>query len=231
MKQIFIIILLNSLFANISNSQTLLQQIEQAYSKLDSVSYIEKIRLSFKEQEIKELQELDSIYKKLYSNYCMDSIPIKMLKLKFEIKSSIEQRYNIVNTNISDKTPQYVLNLVFKTPTQKSLSTLQVDTTELCFNLFYFGKDYKEGFYVYCRNGKCHWLDCYYMTFAKRLKRHIGTIPEAFKKVMEKKPKYLLYCYELGVTNILYTLNDKIYIYRITEKEEYELEDYFEKYF
>jgi hypothetical protein len=224
-KQIFIIILLNSLFANILNSQTLLQQIEQAYSKLDSVLYIEKLRLSFKENEIKEWQKwITFITEEFCRNYTSkDSI---------NDISSMEAQIDNFNTNISDKTPQYVLNLVFKTPTQKSLSALQVDTTELCFNLFYFGKNYKGNLYVFCHDGKYSSnSNGYYIIIAKRPKRPIGNIPQAFKKVMAKKPKYLLYCAELGVSNILYTLNDKIYVYETIEKKEYELEDYFEKYF
>jgi len=48
---------------------------------------------------------------------------------------------------------------------------------------------------------------------------------------MKKRPKYLLFCYALdGMNTILYVLNDEIFVYRITEMEEYELNDYLKKF-
>ena len=48
---------------------------------------------------------------------------------------------------------------------------------------------------------------------------------------MEKQPDYWLYCYQLEEMNtILYMKNEHIYVYRIVEMEEYELDEYFEKF-
>lgn len=48
---------------------------------------------------------------------------------------------------------------------------------------------------------------------------------------MRKQPKYLLLCSELeGMNTILYMLNNKIYVYRIVQMQEYELSDYIEKF-
>jgi len=41
MKKILMLLLTNVTFVHVLNSQTLIQQIEEAYSALDSISYIE----------------------------------------------------------------------------------------------------------------------------------------------------------------------------------------------
>ena len=57
---------MSSLFLSISKAQTLIEQIERAYSALDSASYINKIVLSY----AKWLEKL----KKKPTNYCMPPI-------------------------------------------------------------------------------------------------------------------------------------------------------------
>ena len=47
MKRVYLIFIMSSLFFCISNAQTLIEQIERAYSALDSASYINKIVLSY----------------------------------------------------------------------------------------------------------------------------------------------------------------------------------------
>ncbi|MDO4783432.1 MAG: hypothetical protein Q4A09_09490, partial [Capnocytophaga felis] len=49
MRRLYVIFLINGLFICSLTSQTLIQQIEEIYSKLDSVSYIENVILSYKE--------------------------------------------------------------------------------------------------------------------------------------------------------------------------------------
>ena len=56
---------MSSLFFCISNAQTLIEQIERAYSALDSVSYINKIVLSYAKSLEKNEEET---YKLLYSS-------------------------------------------------------------------------------------------------------------------------------------------------------------------
>ena len=48
MKKMFLFLLLSAMFVPVSDSQTLIQQIENAYNTLDSVSYIEDIILSYR---------------------------------------------------------------------------------------------------------------------------------------------------------------------------------------
>jgi len=47
MKRIYLIFIMSCLFLSISKAQTLIEQIERAYSALDSASYINKIVLSY----------------------------------------------------------------------------------------------------------------------------------------------------------------------------------------
>lgn len=65
MKRAYLIIIMSSLFFCISNAQTLIEQIERAYSALDSVSYINKIVLSYAKSLEKNEEET---YKLLYSS-------------------------------------------------------------------------------------------------------------------------------------------------------------------
>ncbi len=65
MKRVYLIFIMSSLFFCISNAQTLIEQIERAYSALDSVSYINKIVLSYAKSLEKNEEET---YKLLYSS-------------------------------------------------------------------------------------------------------------------------------------------------------------------
>lgn len=117
MKKIYTILLINVIFIHISNSQTLIQQIENAYNALDTVFYIENLRLSFKEKMKREHKEFDDMSLKYsgvdYNN--MDSIQKKdMFDYWEKYKSDnierrkrvdpefwIEEQYNEFNTKIS----------------------------------------------------------------------------------------------------------------------------------
>ncbi|ATA89244.1 hypothetical protein CGC58_05605 [Capnocytophaga stomatis] len=253
----------------------MIQQIEEIYSKLDSVSYIENVILSYKENLFKENRkftdlmlefrenygETDSIQRQNMFNNIMKKHNIAELRYKEELvnkkvwekiesafgkeiaiaysnldgssqkqhiydsilgvfyKTSMERNYSKFISLIKDKSVHYVLNLELK-----SRKMLQVDKSDLPFNLFCFDKNYKNDLYVYCENGKYSWQDNRYRTFSKQISKKFS---KAFRKIMQKKPKYLLYCSELeGMNTILYVLNDKIFVYRITEMQEYKLEEY-----
>ena len=116
-------------------------------------------------------------------------------------------------------TPLYVLNLKLK-----DKQTLQVDTSRLAFNLFYFDKRCKGRLYVYCDDGEYSGLDSRYRTFSRRLGRNA---PKVFRKIMRKQPKYLLFCSELeGMNTILYVIYNDVYVYRIAEMQKHKLRHY-----
>ncbi len=215
---------MSSLFFCISNAQTLIEQIERAYSALDSASYINKIVLSYAKWLEKNEEET---YKLLYAP---DSDSMKVAQwfnradsmyLKYLQKHKIlnEPAIRHFENEVKSGTPLYVLNLKLK-----DKQTLQVDTGRLAFNLFYFDKRCKGRLYVYCYDGKYGWHEDGYRTFSRPLVRNA---PIVFRKIMRKQPKYLLFCPDLeGMNTILYVINNEVFIYRIVEMEKYKLDYY-----
>ncbi|WP_304061267.1 hypothetical protein [Hoylesella loescheii] len=224
MKRIYLIFIMSSLFFCISNAQTLIEQIERAYSALDSASYINKIVLSYAKSLEKNEEET---YKLLYSP---DSDSMKVAQwfnradsmyLKYLQKNKIlnERAIRHFENEVKSGMPLYVLNLKLK-----DKQTLQVDTGRLAFNLFYFDKRCKGRLYVYCYDGKYGWHEDGYRTFSRPLGRNA---PKVFRKIMRKHPKYLLFCPELeGMNIILYVINNEVFVYRIVEMEKYKLDHY-----
>ena len=224
MKRVYLIFIMNSLVFCISNAQTLIEQIERAYSALDSASYINKIVLSYAKSLEKNEEET---YKLLYSP---DSDSMKVAQwfnradsmyLKYLQKHKIlnEPAIRHFENEVKSGMPLYVLNLKLK-----DKQTLQVDTGRLAFNLFYFDKRCKGRLYVYCYDGKYGWHEDGYRTFSRPLVRNA---PKVFRKIMRKQPKYLLFCPDLeGMNTILYVINNEVFIYRIVEMEKYKLDYY-----
>ena len=229
MKRISLIFIMGCLFLNISNAQSLTEQIEQAYNRLDSASYIDNIIQSYaKCLDNADKKTYDLLVKMLGSG--SDSISVIRAKNRVDsifpdfFQSSkisnardVKQFENRVKSGI----PLYVLNLRLKDG-----QTLQVDTSKLAFNLYYFGKKYKGRLYVYCNEGEYSGQDSYYRTFSRKIGKNA---PKVFRKIMRKHPKYLLYCTDLERMNtILYVIGNDIYIYRISQMQEYKLDDYME---
>ena len=224
MKRVSLIFIMSSLFFCISNAQTLIEQIERAYSALDSASYINKIVLSYAKWLEKNEEET---YKLLYAP---DSDSMKVAQwfnradsmyLKYLQKNKIlnEPAIRHFENKVKSGMPLYVLNLKLK-----DKQTLQVDTGRLAFNLFYFDKRCKGRLYVYCYDGKYGWHEDGYRTFSRPLGRNA---PIVFRRIMRKQPKYLLFCPDLeGMNTILYVINNEVFIYRIVEMEKYKLDYY-----
>ena len=226
MKRIGLIFIISCLFFGISKAQTLIEQIEQAYSTLDSATYIDNIISSYTRWIEKTTEET---YKLLH---CPDSDSIEVIQwfnrirtdsmyLKHLQKSKFLNRPGIKQFEYKMKygTPLYVLNLKLK-----DRQTLQVDTGKLAFNLFYFDKRCKGRLYVYCDDGEYSWNDGRYRTFSRPLGRNA---PIVFRRIMRKQPKYLLFCPDLeGMNTILYVINNEVFIYRIVEMEKYKLDYY-----
>ena len=224
MKRVYLIFIMSNLLFCISNAQTLIEQIERAYSALDSASYINKIVLSYAKSLEKNEEET---YKLLYAP---DSDSMKVAQwfnrtdsmyLKYLQKNKIlnEPAIRHFENEVKSGMPLYVLNLKLK-----DKQTLQVDTGRLAFNLFYFDKRCKGRLYVYCYDGKYGWHEDGYRTFSRPLGRNA---PIVFRRIMRKQPKYLLFCPDLeGMNTILYVINNEVFIYRIVEMEKYKLDYY-----
>ncbi len=215
-------------------SQTLIQKIENNYDVLDSVSYIENIIFLFKAQVTKEINEMNDVTLELrgidYNNIdslrkqnIIDSIMGK----RMYSKDLVEERTKWFTSFIKDKPAYYVLNLRVDACCDNQICLLP-DTSSLPFNLFYFDKRSNVKFFVLVNNGQISHYDNSYRTFSKPLSNNALKI---FREIRQKNPKYLLYSYDLEQMNtILYVLNDKIYVYRIAQMEEYELNEYKKKF-
>ena len=227
MKRVYLIFIMSSLFFCMSNAQTLMEQIERAYSALDSTSYIDNIVLSYS----KSLEKGHKETFKLLVDMCSSGVDSLDVAQKQHIADSVyleyfkdekkldAQKTKSFESEIKSKTPLYVLNLKLK-----DKQTLQVDTGRLAFNLFYFDKRCKGRLYVYCDDGEYSGDDCRYRTFSRPLGRNA---PKVFRKIMRKQPKYLLFCPDLeGMNTILYVINNEVFIYRIVEMEKYKLDYY-----
>ncbi len=227
MKRVYLIFIMSSLFFCMSNAQTLMEQIERAYSALDSTSYIDNIVLSYS----KSLEKGHKETFKLLVDMCSSGVDSLDVAQKQHIADSVyleyfkdekkldAQKTKSFESEIKSKTPLYVLNLKLK-----DKQTLQVDTGRLAFNLFYFDKRCKGRLYVYCDDGEYSWNDGRYRTFSRPLGRNA---PIVFRRIMRKQPKYLLFCPDLeGMNTILYVINNEVFIYRIVEMEKYKLDYY-----
>jgi len=227
MKRIYLIFIMSCLFLSISKAQTLIEQIERAYSALDSTSFIDNIVLSYSKSLEKEHEETFKSFVDMCSSgvdssdvvqkqYIADSIYLRYFK---DDKTWNDQEVKKLANEVRAGTPLYVLNLKLK-----DKQILQVDTGRLAFNLFYFDKRCKGCLYVYCDDGEYSGIDSRYRTFSRPLGRNA---PKVFRKIMRKHPKYLLFCPELeGMNTILYVINNEVFIYRIVEMEKYKLDDY-----
>jgi hypothetical protein len=205
------------------NCQNLICQIDSAYQSIDTASYRKNMILSFKkrmEQIAVEMENLDSSFSYKWAKD--DSI-----RKYYQIW--IKDRCDKFISEIYNADPVYVLNLLVKKDIiDNKRLVLEVDTGKLNFNLFDFGKNFNGNLFVFVDNGEYSEHDRQYIAFSRKLGRNA---PKVFKKIMSKKPEYLLYCSQLDWMNtILYVLNDKIYVYRIIQMEEYELSEYLKKF-
>jgi len=233
MKNTIVLLLINSLFIHSMVSQTLIQKIESNYNALDSISYIESMIFSFKNHVANEINETNNVMLELrcldYQN--MDylhkqNIIDSIMGIPMYSQSLIKERTGWFASYIKDNFAFYVLNL--KVESCDNQIYLLPDTNSLAFNLFYFDKRSNIRFFVLVDNGQISHYDNIYRTHSKQVGKNA---PKAFRKILRKNPKYLLYCYDLEQMNtILYVLNNKIYVFRIAQMEEYELNDYIEKF-
>jgi hypothetical protein len=238
-KYIFVLFLAFSYNSTIYGTE-FVRLIDSLYQRLDTSEYISNMKkLVYKDLE-NQSKEMDNTALRLYGEiyekfdsitkmHLLDSIRNKQ---NIFAKKWIMEKYNDFIFHISNKSndTMFLLNLHVEKDTTKDVTScysLAPDTSKMCFNIFFLDKNSSPDYVIYVENGNyCeHGL---YGSFSRKL---VLNTPKAYRKVIKKCPKYLLRCYELEQMNtILYVLNNKIYVYRIIEKEEYELNDYLEKF-
>jgi len=233
MKKVFFILLFSIFILQNAESQNLVKQIESKYNSLDSASYFSEIILSYKKNRKISMTKFIKEYVDITSKHNIDSIERKRrIDSIFFSRYSTEIKAKELSwaTEIENKFVHYVLTLKIDSCKESETEICIVpDTSNLCFNLFYYDKRpyiISPIFFVY--NGEYSCYDDMYRSFSKKLSRNF---PKILKKILKKNPKYLLYCEDFeGMNTILYLLNDKIYVYRIIQKEEYELNEYIIKF-
>ena len=183
-----------------SETEFLKKELHCAYDSMDSIEkqkvfegIINKyhmMELIYKENLLnpKIWEEIANVYgRKIATAYSkLDGTTQKQREydsiLRDFSKISMERDYSVFVSAIKNKPAYYILNLVVKD------QLLQVDTSELPFNLFYFDKEGKESLYVYCEKGRYSWQNSNYTTFSKQTSKNA---PKAFRKII-KKTKILI---------------------------------------
>ena len=89
MKRVSLIFIMSSLFFCMSNAQTLMEQIERAYSALDSTSYIDNIVLSYS----KSLEKGHKETFKLLVDICSSGVDSLDVAQKQHIADSVYLEY------------------------------------------------------------------------------------------------------------------------------------------
>ncbi len=139
-----------------------------------------------------------------------------------------EERVNKLSSDLKGNPLYYVLNLIIDScnNSDKQICLLP-DTSDLPFHLFSFDKNLRVKFIVYVYEGRYSGTTDRYRSSSSKISKNA---PRVFKKILKKRPKYLLCCDDLeGMNTILYELNDKIYVYRILQMKEYELNEYLQR--
>ena len=89
MKRVYLIFIMSSLFFCILNAQTLIEQVERAYSALDSTSYIDNIVLSYSKSLEKEHEETF----KSFVDICSSGVDSSDVVQKQHIADSVYVEY------------------------------------------------------------------------------------------------------------------------------------------
>lgn len=142
------------------------------------------------------------------------------------LENHIKQRTNSIRNGVNGQTIRFVLNV-------------DIDTTKLYTDSYLVIEDFKFNFNIYCYNNKLNptyyvffvdnQLDIYgtiYPTYSKRYAKHVKF---AIRQIIGKNPQYLLECAHLSNT-ILYVKDNNIFVYRVLQKEIYQLDDYVAKF-
>lgn len=202
MKKIIDFVLLLYCVTNPIHSQSKINQIGTHYFQIDSVSYLKSLE-----------------------NAVIESVIIDFRK---PLEAHIKERYYSIKNGIENNNVKFVLNVEIDTTKLKSenYDYLEIDLSHYNFNIYCFDKKNNPVYFIYFYDGMLNFFGDFYPTFSKSYSKQIRL---AFKNILKKKPQYLLNCNSLPNT-ILYIKDEKIYVYRVKQKEEYELDVYVKRF-
>ncbi|MDR1680102.1 MAG: hypothetical protein LBR81_10080 [Prevotellaceae bacterium] len=239
MKHIFAIVIVINFISSVYG-QGLIESINNLYQSLDTVQYV----LDIKSAEYKDIKKrykegneaILELYADSYNETIADSVRrIYLLDSLTDVykKSAVrwvkESYNNFIFIFNESKKVEFVLSLHLEKDSidGKIHYSLKPSTGKFPFHIFLFYKYPYPIYFFEVGNGEYFG----YQRYATTSRKWAESVSKAFKEIMKKKPKYLLYCNELEQMNtILYVVGDKIYVYRIVEQEEYEIGDYIEKF-
>lgn len=168
--------------------------------------------------------QLDSLW---YLNNLKDAVIRSSIHAYGEpVLEEINREYNIIRNGIKNQNIKFVLNVDIDTTKLDSDNYLLVENTEYSFNIFCHDHKLNPTYYVFFVDDQLDIFGSVYPTFSKKYAKKVKF---AIKRVLKKEPKYILECAHLPNT-ILYVKDDKIFVYRVLQSEEYELNDYVTKF-
>lgn len=181
-------------------AQSHLLLIEEKYDQLDSVQYLNNLRDAIYQSVIKDFNE--------------------------PLDDHIVGRYSYIKDGINDQNIRFVLNVDIDTTKLDTDIFLLVRDSIYNFNIYCHDNKFNPTFYVFFVNDQLDIFGDVFPTFSKRFAKKIKI---GIKRILKKRPKYILDCQHLPNT-VLYVKDDKIFVYRVLQSEEYELNDYVTKF-
>lgn len=181
-------------------AQSNLALIEEKYKQLDSVTYL---------NNLKEAIRASSTY--FFEKPTEDTVNWINEKIKNGING-----YNI----------KFVLRVDLDTSRLNSNNYLLLDDSRYPFDLYCYDDKFNPRFFVYFNKDELDNFGNAYQTIELKYSKQLKA---AIKRILKKKPKHILFSYFLP-NSILYVKDDKILVYRVIQKEVYELDNYVSKF-
>jgi hypothetical protein len=194
------------------SGQNIIEKVETAYNKLDSLSYMNKVNLAI----YKDNEEKFAYMDKNKDN--TDSLMLKWFNIYPSPDSWTKLYFDDCMNKIQDKKTIFVLHLVYNSRD----SSINIDDCEFNFDIYYFGKNSYPHYYTFFRYCRLNDYVACYPTFSRA---YAKKIKKGFKSIMQKKPKYLLDCKNIK-NSLLYLKEDKIYVYDVIYGKHHELNNY-----
>lgn len=180
--------------------QSNLALIEEKYRQLDSVTYL---------NNLKDAIRGSSTY--FFEKPTEDTVN----RINEKIKNGING-YNI----------KFVLRVDLDTSSLNSNNYLLLDDSTYPFDIYCYDDKFNPRFFVYFNKNE---LDNFGNGYQSIEVKYAKKLKGAIKRILKKNPKHILFSYFLP-NSILYVKDDKILVYRVIQKEVYELDDYVSKF-
>lgn len=170
-----------------------------------------------------DLQIVKNQYEKLDTSSYLQSVEnIVFNDYHKKDNYNIEGNYNNVERRFRENIPVFVLKIDIDTAKIFTDNYIKVDYSEKKFDIYFFDEYLHPSYYLFFVDDQLDAATSVFPTFSRNYGKKIKS---ALQKVIKKKPKYLLECHYLPNT-ILYVLCDKIYVHRVIQNKDYELNKY-----